>query len=270
MAMFFVLSVMFFVLLFFETRSLDGKFVFAMLDVGQGDALFIQSPTGTQVLIDGGPPRKLLGALAEVVPSFDRYIDVVIMTHPDTDHIGGLKELLDFYEVGMIFQSGVATDSIVYKNISQKIAEKNILNILARKGTRIDLGGDTYLDILFPDRDVYDWETNSASVVTRLSFGNLSFLLTGDAGIETENILLENTAEQFLKSVYLKAGHHGSKTSSSFPFVQKVSPRFALVSAGKNNSYGHPHREVLDILNSLGVQVLRTDVLGSVVVKFGF
>jgi len=252
--------------------SLDQKeanrgLTFAMLDVGQGDAFFIESPTGTQILIDGGPPRKILGELAKVMPSFDRTLDAVFLTHPDTDHIGGLLDVFSFYQVGQVFEPGIATDSEVYKNLKQKLEEKKMPSLLARKGMRLHLGGGAVLDVLFPDQDVSDWENNMASVVTRLSFGETSFLLTGDATFETEKMILAITPKEFLKSDFLKAGHHGSKTSTSLEFVKAVSPIYGLISAGRNNSYGHPHEEVLEVLKNTGAKILRTDLLGTILIK---
>ncbi len=250
-----------------DRQSSDRRLIFAMLDVGQGDALFIQSPTGTQVLVDAGPPRRILGQLARVLPAFDRTLDAIVMTHPDADHISGFSEVLSTYKVGEIFEPGIATDSEIYLNIEKEAKAKNIPSILARRGMRLDLGGGAVLDILFPDRDVYDWETNAGSIVAKLTYGDTSVLLEGDAPIETEKIILSETPASFLKSAALKAGHHGSKTSNSEEFVRAVSPEYALLSVGRDNKYGHPNSEVLDILAAAGAKILRTDVSGTVIMR---
>ncbi|HEU0085699.1 MAG TPA: ComEC/Rec2 family competence protein [Candidatus Paceibacterota bacterium] len=250
-----------------DRRDSDRGLVFAMLDVGQGDALYIESPTGTQVLVDGGPLRKILGKLSEVMPSYDRKIDALIMTHSDSDHISGFSEVLSAYEVGQMFEPGVATDSLIYENLKKELEEKKIPSVIARKGMRLHLGGGAVIDIIFPDRDVYDWETNMASLVLKLTYGDVSFMLTGDALIETEELILKETPAEFLKSTYLKAGHHGSKTSTSQKFAEAVSPEYALISAGRENNYGHPHPEVLEILKSIGAQILRTDHSGTLWIK---
>ncbi|MDP2788630.1 MAG: ComEC/Rec2 family competence protein [bacterium] len=240
---------------------------FAMLDIGQGDALFIESPTGTQILVDGGPPRKVLSQLARVMPPFDRSIDAIIITNPDQDHIGGFLDVLKVYKVGQVFEAGTFNDSKTYQNLKNEIKNKNIPDTLARRGMRLDLGGGAGIDILFPDRDVSDWTTNDGSIVARLSYGETSIMLTGDATAETEKIILaENSATQ-LASMVLKVGHHGSKTSSSLLFVEAVSPEYALISDGKNNKYGHPHQEVLDVLTSIGAEIFRTDLNGTIIFK---
>ena len=244
------------------------KFTFAMLDVGQGDALFIESPTGTQILVDGGPPRRILGRLARVMPLFDRTIDAIIITNPDRDHMGGFLDVLKTYKVKQVIEPGTSNDeSAIYQELKEVISKKNIPTTLAKKGMRIDLGGGVFLDILFPDRDVSTWTTNDGSIVARLSYGETSVMLTGDTTAETEKIILSENSKEVLDSDILKVAHHGSKTSSSKAFVEAVSPEYALISDGKNNTYGHPHQQTLDTLSSLGIEVWRTDILGTIIMK---
>jgi competence protein ComEC len=249
---------------YLDYQNQEKKLTFAMLDVGQGDALFIESPTGVQVLVDVGPPRRVLSKLNRVMPLFDRTIDAIIITNPDTDHIGGVTEVLKAYKVKQIFEPGTVSDSTTYQNLKKEIEKRNIENILLRKGMKIDLGGGVVLDILFPDRDVTFWDTNEGSVVARLTYGETSILLTGDSTWETEKILLGNPS---LDTDILKVGHHGSRTSTSYDFVKKVSPEYALISNGRDNSYGHPHEATLDTLKTLGVKVLRTDQVGTIILK---
>ncbi|PIR65750.1 MAG: hypothetical protein COU52_02485 [Candidatus Omnitrophica bacterium CG10_big_fil_rev_8_21_14_0_10_43_8] len=238
---------------------------FAMLDIGQGDALFIESPTGTQVLVDGGPPNKILNQLRRVMSPFDRHIDAIIITNPDQDHIAGFLDILKSYQVDRMFEPGTLNDTKVFQNLKEKIKKKNMPDILARRGMRLDLGGGAVIDILFPDRDVTDWATNDGSVVARLSYGKTAVMLTGDAPIKAENIILSENSQEKLQSVILKVGHHGSRTSTSASFVRALAPSYALISDGKNNKYGHPHQETLNTLAQLGVKVLRTDELGTIV-----
>ena len=240
---------------------------FAMLDVGQGDALFIESPTGTQILVDGGPPRKILSALPRVMSPFDRSIDAIIITNPDLDHIGGFLEVLKKYKVGQVFEPGTFNESKTYENLEREIKNKNIPNTLARQGMRLDIGGGAVIDILFPDRDVSWWDANEGSIVAKLTYGEISIMLTGDATSETEKVVLEDYAAGKLASDILKVGHHGSRTSSSSEFVKAVSPSQVLISNGKDNKYGHPHQEVLDTLSSFGAKILRTDFLGTIIMK---
>jgi competence protein ComEC len=243
------------------------KLTFAMLDVGQGDGLFIESPTGTQVMFDAGPARKILGPLQKIMSPFDRTINAVIITNPDADHIGGLLDVLKNYKVGAVFESGVLTDSKTYQNLKEEIKNRNIPDILAKRGMRLDIGGGAVIDILFPDRDVSSWATNDGSVVARLIFGQTSAMLTGDAPAKTEKIILTENSKVQLHSTFLKVGHHGSRTATSFSFAKAVSPAYAFISDGKDNKYGHPHQETLNTLAQLGAKIFRTDLLGTIVMK---
>ena len=240
----------------------------AFLDVGQGDAIFIEAPSGNQLLIDGGPDKSVLRELSRVMPFYDRSIDVVMMTHPDSDHVSGLNDVLDKYQVSLFLEPGVTASSSVYRELESRIMdyESNgkIKKILARRGMAVDLGRGVYLEILFPDRDPAGWDTNNASIVTRLVYGENEFLLTGDSPQSIENYLISLGG---LESDVLKAGHHGSKTSSSEFFVAAVSPEYAVISVGANNRYGHPNQEVLDILNKFEVKILRTDERGKIMFK---
>jgi len=252
-------------LLSLDLRNRHRGLTFAMLDIGQGDGLFIESPTGTQILVDAGPPGKILGKLSQVMSPFDRRIDALVITNPDQDHIGGFSDILKKYKVGEVFEPGTYNDSKTYGNLEAEIKNKKVPDILAKRGMRLDIGGGAVIDILFPDRDVSIWNRNDGSVVARLSYGKTSIMLTGDATKETEKIILgENPAEQ-LQSTVLKVGHHGSHTSTSTEFAQAVHPLYAIISDGKDNKYGHPHQETLDTLNQFGAKILRTDLLGTII-----
>lgn len=240
---------------------------FAMLDVGQGDSLFIESPTGTQVMFDGGPPRRVLGPLARVLSPFDKNIDALVITNPDTDHLGGVLDIIKSYKVSYVFESGTLTDSKIYQSLREEMKKRNIPNVLVKKGMRLNLGGGVMIDILFPDRDVSAWATNEGSVVARLSYRQISIVLAGDATMKTEKIILSENQETQLKSTVLKVGHHGSRTSTSNSLAKAVMPSYALISNGKDNSYGHPHQETLNTLTQLGAQVFRTDLLGTIIMK---
>jgi competence protein ComEC len=250
-----------------DWQSSHRGFTFAMLDVGQGDGLFIESPVGTQVLFDAGPPRSVLGPLQKVLSPFDKSIDAVIITNPDADHIGGLVDILKNYKVGEVFESGTLTDSKVYKNLREEMKKQNIPDILVKRGMRLDIGGGAFIDILFPDRDVSEWATNEGSVVARLVYGDTSIMLTGDAIAKTEQIILSENSSTELKSTILKVGHHGSRTSTSLPFAKVIMPVDAFISVGKDNTYGHPHQETLDTLAQVGAKIFRTDFVGTIVMK---
>jgi len=261
----------------------NGILTVAFLNVGQGDAIFIDAPNGNQLLIDGGPGKAVLRELSKVMPFYDRSIDVVIATHADQDHVGGLPNVLKKYKVNIFMESRVPGESSSYEELEKIIAEREVSSsspedragikkILARRGMLIDLGDGAILQILFPDRDPSGMDTNVASIVARLIYGDNEFLLTGDSPLAIENYLVSVVPTSDIKvgsleSDVLKVGHHGSKTSTSQAFVSAVSPEYAIISVGKDNRYGHPNQEVLDTLTAFGTQILRTDQSGRVVFK---
>ena len=253
-----------------------GILTVAFLNIGQGDAIFIEAPSGSQILIDGGPNKSVLRELSKVMPFYDRSIDVVLATHADQDHIGGLPDVLQNYKVDIFMETGVPSESSSYKELEKIVEEKSqgvplgnfkgepLKKIFVRRGMVVDLGNGAMLQILFPDRDPAGMETNTSSIIARLVYGENEFLFTGDSPKSIENYLISLGG---LESDVLKAGHHGSKTSTSPDFVTAVSPEYVVISAGKDNRYGHPHQEVLDIFNSFGAKILRTDLDGRVVFK---
>jgi len=247
-------------------ESRNGILTVAFLDVGQGDAIFIEAPSGSQVLIDGGPGRGVLRELSKVMPFYDRSIDIVIATHPDKDHIGGLPDVLENYAVDIFLEPGLASDTGAYRELEDIISEQDIEKVLVRRGMRLMLGGGAYLTILFPDRDVDELESNTASIVAQLIYGDTEFLLTGDSPKSIEKYLVSTLGES-LESDVLKVGHHGSKTSSDVSFIGIASPQYAIISVGSNNRYGHPHEEVIDILKQFEVEVLSTYKQGTVIFK---
>ena len=259
----FLMTVFVWYAVFAETR---GGLTIAFLDVGQGDAIFIESPNGNQILLDGGPNKKVLRELTEIMPFYDRSIDMIISSHPDKDHIAGLVEVARRYNVSAAMESGVNSNSAVYRELNKIIDEKEIQKIFARRGMRINMGDGVYIDILFPDRDVSGLETNAASIVAKLIYGKTSFMLTGDSPKAMEQYLV-SLGGKALKSDVLKTGHHGSKTSTSESFLGYVSPKYAVISSGAGNRYGHPHQETIDLLNRFKIPILRADELGTIKMK---
>lgn len=236
-------------------------------DVGQGDSIYIEAPNGKQMLIDGGNGEDILPNLIKVMPLFDRSIDVVVVTNPDLDHIGGLVKVLDDYSVGLIFEPGIDPKTSIYENLEKEIIDNKIEKKIARRGMKIvlDEKENIYFDIIFPDRDVTDWETNDGSVVGKLIYDDVSFLLMGDATRYTENLIYWNENKEFLKSDVLKLGHHGSHTSSSLLWLETIKPKVAIISAGLNNRYGHPHQDVLENLKSLNILYQATYEKGNII-----
>ena len=233
------------------------------LDVGQGDAILIDTPNRKRVLIDGGKNRKVVSEIGRILPFSDKRIDVVLATHPDADHIGGLPEIISRYDVEIFIEPSVAAANDIDAELERRVEKEGVKKVLAQRGQVIDFGDGARLTILFPDRDVSSWETNDASIVARLDYGESSFLFTGDAGIKTENILIAS-APTILNIDVFKAGHHGSRTSTSLTFAEVTSPEFAVISAGKDNTYGHPHEEVISILERVGSNVLNTADEGTI------
>jgi competence protein ComEC len=233
-------------------------------DIGQGDAIFIESPTGVQMLIDGGRDSNVLQDLGSELGYFDRTLDFVLATHPDLDHIAGLVDVLDRYEVETVIISGNEGDTPVSEAFDEATLYENAEIVTARRGNTFDLGGGVELEIIFPDRDVTDLESNTASIVAKLTYGETEFLLTGDSpkSIEEYLVLIEG---EHLESDVLKVGHHGSRTSTSELFLSYVNPKYAIISAGRDNSYGHPHVEVTDLLFNYGVEIKNTAEEGSII-----
>ncbi len=245
----------------------EGLLTVVFLDVGQGDATFIESPSGTQVLIDGGKGGTVLRKLRHVMGFFDRDIDMVVATHPDMDHIGGLIDVLTRYEVGTILMTENMSDTPAFETFSNLVQKEGAQIIYARRGQIFDFGsgaqGSTTLTILFPDHDPTGLESNTSSIVAQLMYGASEYMLTGDSPKEIEEYLVRMGTHTLVSDV-LKAGHHGSRTSSAETFVTAVDPIYAIISAGKDNSYGHPHKEVSDLFNARGIVQKNTANLGSI------
>ncbi len=247
-----------------QAEDRGGLLTVAFLDIGQGDSIFIDAPNGNQILLDGGRGRQVLEALAAEMPFYDRSLDLVIASHPDADHIGGLTDVFENYEVTGFLEPGVPADTGVYERLQSDVAAEGAQTMLAERGMRIvldDLHG-VYLTILFPDRDPSGMETNEASIIAKLTYGEIDFLLTGDSPAKIEKYLT-GVDGAMLQAEVLKAGHHGSKTSTSDAFLGAVAPEYAVISVGKN-SYGHPSPEVLDRLEAAKIKTFRTDELGTI------
>jgi competence protein ComEC len=241
--------------LFQEERSV---LTVSFLDVGQGDAIFVEAPSGRSMLIDAGKGRSVLRSLGEVLPWYDRSIDVVVATHPDADHIGGIPAIVERYRVKHLILSSVRDTEGSDMRALEQVAEKARLTPrIVERGDVIDLGGGTYAEILFPDRNIPGVETNTGAIVMRIVYGETAFLLSSDVpqNIETYLTLLDG---KDLKADVLKVGHHGSRTSSAPMFVGYTQPRFAVLSRGCGNSYGHPHEEVTELFARFEIETLDT------------
>ena len=236
-------------------------------DVGQGDAIFVETPQRHQILIDGGPSSTILEKLAKEMPFYDRSIDLVILTHPEKDHLFGLLEVLKRYKIENILWTGIIRETAEWQKWKELINQEKAGVRIAKGKERVIIDEDPliYLYILNPLKNLEGQkfkDSNDTSIVAKLVFGKDSFLFTGDITKKIEERLVEENAD--LDSDVLKVAHHGSKTSSSPSFLEQVSPELAVIQVGKNNRYGHPHPEVLARLKQFAIQILRTDIAGDI------
>ncbi|HUS71268.1 MAG TPA: DNA internalization-related competence protein ComEC/Rec2 [Anaerolineae bacterium] len=231
----------------------DGRLHVHFLDVGQGDAIFIQCPNGQQILVDGGPsPSVLLSHLGRRMPFWDHSLDLVVLTHPEDDHLGGLVDVLTRYDVSLVLDSGQVCTSATCKAWRSLIGEKEIPYRRAESGMRLELGQGVQIEVLHPPTPLMTntaSDINNNSVVLRLQYGQFSALLTGDVMEEAENTLLMSGRP--LDSLVLKVPHHGGDTSLTKPFLEAVSPELAIISVGSDNHFGHPHQATLEKLEGI-------------------
>jgi competence protein ComEC len=191
------------------------------------------------------------------LPWYDRHIDMLVVTNPDQDHYSGFIPLLEQYSTDVVLEAGTVGHSPMYLVLKKEITDRQIPEITARRGQTVDLGGGAYLQILFPDRDVSGVSSNDGSIIMKLVYGDTSVMLQGDSTAKIEQYLVSlNSGE--LTSTILKAGHHGSRTSTTPEYVTAVAPQWIVASSGANNSYGHPHKEVLDAAKNLNIPTYNT------------
>lgn len=266
-SLFIFVIINFFIWSFVVSANAQNILTVAFLDIGQGDGIYIEAPNGNQMLIDGGPSAGAeLRTLNSVMPFYDHSVDLVLATHPDQDHVGGLPAVIERMNVTTAVTTENSSGTGAYAAFESALKKNNVNRVLARAGEKIILDDGVVLEILFPDRNVLGWETNTASIVARLTYGNESFLFTGDSPQSIEKYLVGKDGTS-LHSTVLKLGHHGSKTSSSQIFLSAVNPDYAIISAGINNRYGHPHKEVTDLLSQLKIPSISTIDHGTIVFK---
>jgi competence protein ComEC len=236
----------------------------SILDVGQGDAILIETPAGQRILVDGGPSADRLNlALGRELPVSAHRIDLMVLTHGQDDHVTGLVSVLDRYDVGTVLTSPMLGKTAAYGAWREALSQEDVPLREAVAGEWVDLGNGARLEVLAPPTRLLagtDDDLNNSSVVLRLVYGEISFLLTGDLASEGEESLLRNGGQ--LRSTVLKVGHHGSDTSSTATFLAAVQPRLAVVSVGAENTYGHPSPTTR--LRLTGIPLLRTDEHGTV------
>jgi len=242
------------------SEEASDKLVVSFLDVGQGDATLIRTPEGNDILIDGGPDNTVIKKLGEYLPFGDWDIELMILTHPHADHVTGLIEVLERFEVDKVLTTGVLHSAGYYNQWQKIIAEKDILVEIIDHPQQECVEEDVCLDILFP-YESFDGQKienlNNASIVAKLIYVSTSVMLMGD--YENEESLTGD-----LKANILKAGHHGSNNANAKEFVEMVSPDYAVVSVGADNYYGHPHYRSLKNFERFGAEIFRTDRDGDI------
>ncbi|WP_304625001.1 MBL fold metallo-hydrolase [Sporosarcina obsidiansis] len=225
------------------------------IDVGQGDAILVQAPNGKNMLVDGGPKAAGSKVVSFLKSKGVKRLDYVVATHPDADHIGGLEAVLNAFPVTNFIDSGHPHTTQTYYNMLALIDKKNIKFTIAKELDKLALDPQLITRVLYADESAKD--SNAASIVLKITYNKVSFLLMGDADITTENYL---KSKYDVKATVLKNGHHGSDTSSSAAFISAVKPSVAILSYGKNNSYGHPNLAVEARLKNVGAKTYKTPI----------
>jgi competence protein ComEC len=244
-------------------RPADGRLHIYILDVGQGDASLIVTPSGKQILIDAGPANHaIIKPLAAVMPHNDKTLDMTIATHPDMDHIGGFVDVLSRYSVVNLVDNAVAKstpEAIAWRSAeeSQVVSGKSKILHLYR-GQYFDTGDGVRLRILHPDKSDPFSDTNNNSVTVRLEYGDFSALFTGDMDAVVEMDMIQRLQKSDLDIDVLKVAHHGSKYSSSLAFLRYTTPRLAVISVACKNDYGHPHPAALRRYRYFRIPVMTT------------
>lgn len=265
---FIALIFMGFLIFFAFFKYKDDKLHLVFCDVGQGDAIFIRTSRQVDILIDGGPDDKVLECLSRHMPFWDRSLDLVIMTHPDADHSTGLISVVERYEVDSFYTEAVPGKTDVYKRLEANLAKKKLSAKYLHSGDKISDKHGFSMSTLWPslraiseiDQKRANLRLNEASVIQLISYGEFSALLTGDAGYK----VMDQIADPARSINILKVPHHGSKTGMSDSFLSLTSPELAVISSGVDNSYGHPAKESLSLLEAHDVKVLRTDQMADI------
>lgn len=229
------------------------------IDVGQADCNLIQLPGGKSMLIDAGNNDDGPDVVRYIMSQGIHKLDIVVGTHPHEDHIGGLDDVIKAFDVGDVYMPKVQHNTKTFRNVLSAVKEKDLKVQTAKAGVELLKESGLEAVVLAPVKEKYE-DLNNYSAIIRMVYGNTSFLFTGDAEKESEEEISGN-----VQADVLKTGHHGSSTSTTKEFLQRVNPKYALISCGTDNSYGHPHKETPQKLEDAGVIVFRTDMDGTVI-----
>ncbi len=241
-------------------ETVQGNMQVHFLDVGQGDAAFVELADGNTMLIDAGNTENGDEIVSYIRGLQHEDIDFVVATHPHEDHIGGMSAVLSAFKIGRMYMPRKEHTSKTFENMLNAIEKNGVILYTAKSGTQILTKENLKIEILSPQADTYS-DLNNFSAVIKITYGDSTFLFTGDVEAEVETALLGSNIDADV----LKVGHHGSDTSSSEAFIKAVSPEFAIISCGKGNSYGHPHDETLAVLQKYNTEIYRTDEVGTVI-----
>ena len=240
----------------------DSQLMISYMDVGQGDAAYIKV-NGNDILIDAGPRSNSKELLEQLKAKNIDDFELVIATHPHEDHIGGMVDVFKEYEVKAFYSPKITHTTKTYENLVKAVKDEGLKTKELKSGMVIDLGEGAKFDVFTPQKSEYE-ELNDYSPIMKLSFGDTSYLFTGDA----EKLAEEEALDKYktsLDSDVIKFGHHGSSSSSSNAFIEAVSPKYGIISCAKDNKYGHPHRETLDIIKKYNIKTFRTDTDGEII-----
>lgn len=254
--------------LFINSKYEENYFEVDFLDVGQGDSILIKTEAGQNILIDGGPDATVVKRLGENLPWWDRTIDLMILTHPHSDHVGGLIHVLNRYKVERVLYTGVTHTIPEYLEWLQIIKDKDISLKIIDHPQRINFGEKSYLEIIYPFESLageIPENLNNSSIVVMLNYEDNKILLAGDIEEKIEEELLEVNVD--LEANIFKANHHGSDGSNTEEFLNAVNPEIVVIPVGADNSFGHPNGRILKRFESLGAEIYRTDIDGTVKIE---
>jgi len=249
--------------LFFSLNKKDDNLVVSFLNIGQGDAILIQTPQGENILIDGGPDNLLLSEVAKALPWWERKIDYIIISHYHADHITGVIELLNKYEVEYILTTEhKPAEDLLYQEWLFALSRHDLNETIVQRGEKFILDDSLSWQVLLADG--YHEDYNDNSIVVRLSFGEIDYLFMGDLSSVQEEKLIDNSL--IIQSEILKVGHHGSRHSSSEEFLQVVKPELCVIQSGEGNRFGHPHQEAIDRFKAVNCQIKSNQSSGIITV----
>jgi len=248
-----------------QDKEFSGGYLYiTFLDVGQADCIFVMLPDGKTAMIDAGNNDDETKIINFLKKRNIKKIDYLFGTHPHEDHIGSMDSVINNFDIGKIYMPYVTTTTKTFKDVLEAVKKKSLKITSAKGGMEITPSQDVKIEVLAPNSKNYE-DLNNYSIVLKIIYKNTSFLLTGDAEYISEKEMINNNYD--LKADVLKVAHHGSSSGTSIEFLKAVSPKYAVISYGKGNDYGHPHKETIDKLNKMKIKILSTAENGDITFK---